>query len=119
MTALVLKGLETKPIEGQLLRLRRFPGAVGQMPTSRTSVAITQSGLAICTKSPPRSKRWAIASAARRALDYLFNVQQKTTAVSRRTPGRWPPIGGALQLDEVALPLSSLISWAEPTAAVG
>jgi len=44
-------------------------------------------------------------SAASGALDYLFNVQQKPTAVSRRTPGSMAANRGALQLDEVALPL--------------
>jgi glucoamylase len=106
MAAMVLKGLEDKTFRGAMIASPSIPwggGANANEPTisgyhaiwSRDLYEVATAFLAI-----------GDGASANRALDYLFEVQQKPDGSFPQNSwvdGR--PIGGGLQMDEVALPL--------------
>jgi glucan 1,4-alpha-glucosidase len=106
MAALVLKALEDKTYRGATIASPSIPwggGPNANEPNISGYHAVWSRDLyEVATALEALGDR----SGARRALDYLFNVQQKTDGSfpqNSRVDGR--PIAGALQLDEVALPL--------------
>src|SRR4030095_1370631 len=106
MSAMVLKALEDKTYRGAFIASPSIPGGGGpnaNEPTvsgyhavwSRDLYHVATALLAIGDQS-----------AANRALDYLFNIQQQADGSfpqNSRVDGK--AIGGGLQLDQVALPI--------------
>lgn len=106
MAAMVLKALEDKTYRGATIASPSIPwggGANANEPTTTGYHAVWSRDLyQIATALAAMGDR----AGANRALDYLFQIQQKPDGSfpqNSRVNGQ--PIGGALQLDEVALPL--------------
>jgi glucoamylase len=106
MAALTLKGLEDKTYRGAMIASPSIPwggGPNANEPTISGYHAVWARDLyQVATAFLAMGDR----AAANRALDYLFNVQQKPDGSFPQNSwvdGR--PIGGALQMDQVALPL--------------
>lgn len=106
MAAMVLKGLEDKTYRGAMIASPSIPwggGPNANEPTISGYHAVWSRDLyQVATAFLAMGDR----ASANRALDYLFNVQQKSDGSFPQNSwvdGR--PIGGGLQLDQVALPL--------------
>jgi glucoamylase len=106
MSAMTLKALEDKTYRGAMIASPSVPwggGPNANEPTISGYHAIWARDLyQVATAFVALGDR----ASANRALDYLFNVQQKTDGSFPQNSwvdGR--PIGGGLQLDQVALPL--------------
>ncbi len=106
MAAMVLKALEDKTHRGAIIASPSIPwggGPNANEPTISGYHAVWSRDLyEIATAFHAMGDRHT----ANRALDYLFNVQQKQDGSfpqNSRVDGR--PIGGGLQMDQVAFPL--------------
>ena len=106
MAAMVLKGLEDKTYRGAMIASPSVPwggGPNANEPTISGYHAVWSRDLyQIATAFDALGDR----ASANRALDYLFNVQQKPDGSFPQNSwvdGR--PIGGGLQMDQVALPI--------------
>ena len=106
MAALVLKGLEDKTYRGAMIASPSIPwggGPNANEPTISGYHAVWSRDLyQVATAFLALGDR----ASANRALDYLFRVQQKPDGSFPQNSwvdGR--PIGGGLQMDQVALPL--------------
>jgi len=106
MSAMVLKALEDKTYRGAIIASPSIPwggGPNANEPTISGYHAVWSRDLyQVATALDAMGDR----AGANRALDYLFHVQQKPDGSFPQNSwvdGR--PLGGALQLDEVALPL--------------
>jgi glucoamylase len=106
MAAMVLKALEDKTWRGATIASPSIPwggGPNANEPTISGYHAVWSRDLyEVATALEAMGDR----AGANRALDYLFDVQQKSDGSfpqNSRVNGR--PIGGALQMDQVALPL--------------
>jgi glucoamylase len=106
MAALTLKSLEDKTYRGAMIASPSIPwggGPNANEPSISGYHAVWARDLyQVATAFLTMGDR----ASANRALDYLFNVQQKTDGSFPQNSwvdGR--PIGGGLQLDQVALPL--------------
>lgn len=106
MAAMVLKGLEDKTYRGAMIASPSIPwggGPNANEPTTSGYHAVWSRDLYhVATAFLAMGDR----ASARRALDYLFKVQQKPDGSFPQNSwvdGR--PIGGGLQMDQVALPL--------------
>lgn len=106
MAAMVLKGLEDKTYRGAMIASPSIPwggGPNANEPTISGYHAVWSRDLyQVATAFLALGDR----ASARRALDYLFKVQQKPDGSFPQNSwvdGR--PVGGGLQLDQVALPL--------------
>ena len=106
VAAMVLKGLEDKTYRGAMIASPSVPwggGPNANEPTISGYHAVWARDLyQVATAFLAMGDR----ASANRALDYLFNIQQKKDGSFPQNSwvdGR--PIGGGLQLDQVALPL--------------
>jgi glucoamylase len=106
MAAMVLKGLEDKTYRGAMIASPSIPwggGPNANEPTISGYHAVWARDLYhVATAFAAMGDR----ASANRALDYLFNVQQKPDGSFPQNSwvdGR--PIGGGLQMDQVALPI--------------
>jgi glucoamylase len=106
MAALTLKGLEDKTYRGAIIASPSIPwggGPNANEPTISGYHAVWARDLyQVATAFLAMGDR----AAANRSLDYLFNIQQKPDGSFPQNSwvdGR--PIGGGLQMDQVALPL--------------
>jgi glucoamylase len=106
MAAMVLKGLEDKTHRGAMIASPSIPwggGANANEPTISGYHAVWSRDLyQVATAFDAMGDR----ASANRALDYLFTVQQKADgSFPQNTWVDGRPIGGGLQMDEVAFPL--------------
>jgi glucoamylase len=106
MAAMTLKGLEDKTYRGAMIASPSVPWGGGPDANEATisgyHAVWARDLYQVATAFLALGDR----ASANRALDYLFNVQQKTDGSFPQNSwvdGR--PIGGGLQLDQVALPL--------------
>ncbi|MCU1266934.1 MAG: glucan 1,4-alpha-glucosidase [Acidobacteria bacterium] len=106
MAALVLRGLEDKTYRGAMIASPSIPWGGGPNANEATisgyHAVWSRDLYEVATAFDAIGDR----AAALRALDYLFRIQQKSDGSfpqNTRVDGR--PLGGALQLDEVAFPL--------------
>lgn len=106
MAAMVLKALEDKTYRGAVIASPSIPwggGPNGNEPTISGYHAVWSRDL---YEVATAFFAMGDTAAANRSLDYLFNVQQKRDGSSPQNSwvdGR--PIGGGLQMDQVAFPL--------------
>lgn len=110
LAAMVLKALEDKTFRGATIASPSIPwggGVNANEPTISGYHAVWSRDLyQVATALEAMGDR----AGANRALAYLFNLQQNTDGSfpqNSRVDGR--PIGGALQMDEVALPI--VLAW--------
>jgi len=106
MAAMTLRGLEDKTYRGAMIASPSIPWGGGPDANEATisgyHAVWARDLYQVATAFLALGDR----ASAKRALDYLFNVQQKTDGSFPQNSwvdGR--PIGGGLQLDQVALPL--------------
>ena len=105
-----MKALEDKTYRGATIASPSIPWGGGPNANEPTISGYHAVWAAIFIRWPPRFWQWAIAPSANRALDYLFNMQQKTDGSFPQNSGVGGVVGGGLQMDQVALPLVSLIN---------
>jgi glucoamylase len=106
MAALVLKGLEDKTLRGAMIASPSVPWGGGPNANDATisgyHAVWSRDLYEVATAFNALGDR----AAALRALDYLFQKQQKTDgSLPQNTWVDGRPIGGALQMDEIAFPL--------------
>src|SRR6185295_10850609 len=106
VAAMTLKGLEDKTYRGAMIASPSIPWGGGPDANEATISGYHSVWARDLYQVATAFLALGDRASAKRALDYLFNVQQKTDGSFPQNSwvdGR--PIGGGLQLDQVALPL--------------